>query len=65
MTEKNTCLRSIKRLVFILPENVSIVRDDYGYCVKDSKGETLLHYYDRGPFYDRTVTVDKINITLE
>lgn len=49
----------------ILPKNVSIVRDDYGYCVKDSNGETLLHYYDRGPFYDRTVTVDKINITLE
>ena len=47
----------------ILPENVSIVRDDYGYCV-NSNGETLLHYYDRGPFYDRTVTVDKINITL-
>lgn len=49
----------------ILPENVSIVRDDFGYCVKDSNGEILLHYYDRGPFYDRTVTVDKINVTLE
>ena len=49
----------------ILPENISIVRDGYGYCIKDSNGETLLHYYDRGPFYDRTVTVDKINITLE
>lgn len=49
----------------ILTKNVSIVRDDYGYCIKDSNGETLLHYYDRGPFYDRTVTVDKINITLE
>lgn len=31
----------------ILPKNVSIVQDDYGYCVKDSNGETLLHYYDR------------------
>lgn len=49
----------------VLPENLSIVRDDYGYCVKDSNGETLLHYYDRGPFYDRTVIVDKINVTLE
>ena len=49
----------------ILPENVSIVRDNYVYCVKDSNGETLLHYYDRGPFYNRTVTVNKINITLE
>ena len=48
----------------ILPENISIVRDDSGYCVKDSNGETLIHYYDRGPFYDRTVTVDKINVTL-
>lgn len=48
----------------ILPENISIVRDDYGYCVTDSNGETLIHYYDRGPFYDRTVTVDKINVTL-
>ena len=49
----------------ILPENISIIRDNYGYCVKDSNGETLLHYYDRGSFYDRTVTVDKINISLE
>lgn len=48
----------------ILPENISIVRDDYGYCVKDSNKETLIHYYDRGPFYDRKVTVDKINVTL-
>ena len=49
----------------ILPENISIVQDDSGYCVKDSNGEVLIHYYSRGPFYDRTVTVDKINITLE
>ena len=49
----------------ILPENISIVRDDYGYCVKDSNGETLIHYYDRGPFYDRTVVVDKINVTID
>lgn len=48
----------------ILPENISIVVDDYGYCVKDSNGETLIHYYDIGPFYDKTVTVDKINVTL-
>ena len=48
----------------ILPENISIVRDDYGYCIKDSNEETLIHYYDRGPFYDRTVTVDKIYVTL-
>ena len=48
----------------ILPENISIVRDDYGYCIKDSNEETLIHYYDRGPFYDRTVKVDQINVTM-
>lgn len=48
----------------ILPENISVVQDDYGYCVKDSSGETLIHYYDRGPFYDRSVVVDEINVTL-
>lgn len=48
----------------ILPENVLIIQDNYGYWVKDSNGEELLHYYDRGPFYDRTVTVDKINAKL-
>ena len=49
----------------ILPENISVDKDDYGYCVKNSNGEILVHYYDRGPFYDRTVTVDKINVTIE
>lgn len=48
----------------ILPENISIVRDDKGYCVKNSNEETLIHYYDSGPFYDRTVAVDQINVTL-
>lgn len=48
----------------ILPENISIVQDDDGYCIKDSNGETLIHYYDRGPFYDRTVTVNQIYVTL-
>ena len=48
----------------ILPENISIIQDNYGYCVKDSDGTTLIHYYDRGTFYDRTVTVDQINVTL-
>lgn len=48
----------------ILPENISIVRDNYGYCIKGSNDETLIHYYDRGPFYDRTVKVDQINVTL-
>lgn len=48
----------------ILPDNVSVVRDDYGYCIKDSNEEILIHYYDRGSFYDRTVNVDKINVSL-
>lgn len=48
----------------ILPDSISIVRDDYGYCIKDSNENTLIHYYDRGPFYDRTVTVDQIYVTL-
>lgn len=48
----------------ILPENVFIVQDEYGYSIKDSNENVLLHYYDRGPFYDRTVTVDKVNVTL-
>ncbi len=47
----------------ILPEELSIVQDNFGYCLKKGD-ETLLHYYDRGPFYDRTVTVDKLYVTL-
>ncbi|MBQ8044255.1 MAG: hypothetical protein IJ272_08975 [Clostridia bacterium] len=49
----------------VLPENLSVIRDDYGYWIKNSNEETLIHYYARGPFYDRTVTVDQINVTLE
>ncbi len=50
----------------ILPESISIVQDDdnYGYCIKDSNGETLIHYYDIGTFYHRTVAVDKVYIIL-
>ena len=48
----------------ILPENVSVVKDNYGYCVKNSNGETLLRYYEIGLFYDRKVVVKKINVTL-
>lgn len=39
----------------ILPENIYIVHDSYGYCIKDSNEKTLICYYDR---------VEKINITL-
>ena len=48
----------------VLPDGIKVVQDDYGYSVKGSNEETLIHYYDRGPFYDRTVTVDKINVAL-
>ena len=47
----------------ILPEKLSIVQDDFGYSLQKGE-ETLLHYYDRGPFYDRTVTVDMLYVTL-
>ncbi len=49
----------------ILPENIFIIRDDYdGYYIKNSNEESLIHYYDRGPFYDKTVIVDQIYVTL-
>ena len=48
----------------ILPENISVSHDEFGYWIKNSDGEELIHYYDRGPFYDRSVTVDKNNVTL-
>lgn len=48
----------------ILPKNLSIVTDSYGYWVKDSSGNPLIHYYDKGPFNDKRVVVDKINLNL-
>ncbi|MCR5146263.1 MAG: hypothetical protein K6B70_02820 [Clostridia bacterium] len=48
----------------ILPKDISVVPGDYGYCIKNSNDETLIHYYDRGSFYDRDVEVDEINVTL-
>ena len=47
----------------ILPEGLTIVQDDFGYSLQKGE-ETLLHYYDRGSFYDRTVTVDMLYVTL-
>lgn len=46
-----------------LPETLTIVDDDHGTCIKKGD-ETLVHFYDRGPFYDKSVYVDKINVTL-
>ena len=48
----------------ILPKNLSIVTDSTGYWVKDSSGTPLIHYYDKGSFYDRRVVVDNINLNL-
>ena len=48
----------------ILPEEISVNEDESGYAIMNSDGEVLIHYYDRGPFYDRSVKVDKINVTL-
>ena len=46
-----------------LPDALTIVDDDHGHCVKEGD-ETLLHFCDDGPFYDRRVYVDEINVTL-
>ena len=48
----------------VLPKNISVVQDDKGYALINSNSKTLIHYYDIGPFYDRSVKVDKINVTL-
>ena len=47
-----------------LPEGLTIEGDRLGYSLKNSEGKTLLHYYDRGSFYDKTVVVDAINVEL-
>ena len=47
-----------------LPDNIFITRGEYGYDVKSSDGETLIHYYDVESWYDREVKVDKVNVTL-
>jgi hypothetical protein len=47
----------------ILPETVEVAREEYGYSLKCGD-ETILHYRDVGPFYDRDVDVDEIFVTL-
>ncbi len=47
----------------ILPETVEVAREEYGYSLKCGN-ETILHYRDVGPFYDRDVDVDEIFVTL-
>ncbi|MCR5572455.1 MAG: hypothetical protein K6F57_01625 [Candidatus Saccharibacteria bacterium] len=46
-----------------LPDTLTIVDDEYGRCVKEGD-KILLHFCDIGPFYDRSVYVDEINVTI-
>lgn len=49
----------------ILPDNISVVKCEYGdYWIKDSKGKFLIHYSDTGNVCDRKVKVDQINVIL-
>lgn len=76
MTRKNTCKRSTRKLGIQiideidyfyysveLPDTLTIVDDERGRCVKKND-EILLHFYDIGPFYDRDVYVDEVNVDL-
>ena len=46
-----------------LPDALTIVDDEYGRCVKEGD-KILLHFRDLGSFYDRSVYVDEINVTI-
>jgi hypothetical protein len=46
-----------------LPEGIAVVYEHDRYHIKKD-GETAATYYDLGPFYDRSVKVDKIYVTL-
>ncbi len=47
-----------------LPESIEVARGDYGkYHVKEGD-KTVITYFDRGPFYDRTVEADEILVAL-
>lgn len=48
----------------ILPSNISVVKAELGYNIQNSNGETLMHYYDVGSFYDREVAVNELYISL-
>ena len=46
-----------------LPDTLKIVSDKFGRCLKKGK-KILLHFRDVGPFYDREVYVDEVNVNL-
>ncbi len=48
----------------ILPDTLCVAMFEGDYVVKDGDGNILIRYYDRGPFYDRSVNVTEINVTL-
>ena len=48
----------------ILPDTISVSMLEGDYVVKDEQGNILIRYYDRDPFYDRSVNVTEINVTL-
>lgn len=48
----------------IIPDNIIIVADESGYCIKDSNEKVLIHYYNVGPFYNLKIAIDQIYINL-
>ena len=46
-----------------LPDTLTIIDEGFGRCVKEGD-KTLLHFRDVGLFHDRSVYVDKVNVTL-
>lgn len=48
----------------ILPDTLLVSMHEGAYVVKDENGKILIRYNDSGPFYDRSVNVTEINVTL-
>lgn len=49
----------------ILPDGFSVLKDDTGYCIKNAKGKTLIHYYEHGSIDFKTVNVDKVYVDID
>ena len=48
----------------VLPEGFHITQENCGYCLKNSKGEAIMHYRDRLVSNNRMVSVDQIFMNL-
>ena len=48
----------------ILPDTLLVSMHEGDYVIKDENGKILIRYNDSGPFYDRSVNVTEINVTL-